>query len=71
VDAGVIVALAFGYVVTAVAALVLYSPIIVLFVVLLLTAGVLQLLVWPLQLLIRKLRRKKKEPPGDQSWLLG
>lgn len=69
VDAGVMVAFAFCYLMTVVAAFVLYSPIIVLFVVLLLAAGVLRLLVWPLQLLIRKLRRHSKEQHRDETWL--
>lgn len=70
-DAGVVVAFAFGYLITVVAAFLLYSPVIVLFVVLLLSAGALRLLVWPLQLLVRRLRRQRKEPPTDQSWLFG
>lgn len=47
----------------------LYSPVLFLVVGLLLTAGVLQLLCWPLVVLVRKLRRKS-EPPQDSSWLL-
>lgn len=65
------VAFAFSYLITVLAAFVLYSPIIVLFVVLLLAAGVLRLLVWPLQLLIRKLRRHSAEQPRDETWLFG
>lgn len=63
------VAFAFSYLITLLAAFVLYSPLIVLFVVLLLAAGVLRLLVWPLQLLIRKLHRQVSEQPKDSPWL--
>lgn len=41
------------------------------FVVLLLAAGVLRLLVWPLQLLIRNLRKHSKDQHRDETWLFG
>jgi hypothetical protein len=58
-----------GYIAAAIGIILLYSPLLVLAVGLLLTAGLLQLLAWPFLVLIRKLRRKP-EPPQDTSWLL-
>jgi hypothetical protein len=68
-DPGAVLAFVAGYIVTAIGVLVLYSPLIVLAVVLLLTAGLLRLLAWPFLALIHKLRRKP-QPPQDASWLL-
>lgn len=68
-DSGAVVALLAGYIATVFGVFLLYSPLIVLAVVLLLMGGMLQLLAWPFIVLIRKLRRKP-EPPQDTSWLL-
>ncbi len=56
-----------GYVATAVIVFLLYSPFVVLFVVLLLAAGVLELMALPLLVLFRRLRRTGK----PDSSLLG
>jgi len=68
-DSGTLLALAGGYIAAGIGVFLLYSPVLFLVVGLLLTAGVLQLLAWPLVVLVRKLRRKS-EPPQDSSWLL-
>lgn len=68
-DASAVLALIGGYIATAVGVFLLYSPVLVLIIGLLLTAGLLQLLAWPFILLVRKLRRKP-ESPNDSSWLL-
>ena len=68
-DPSTVLALIGGYIATAVGVFLLYSPVIVLIIGLLLTAGLLQLLAWPFIALVRKLRRKP-EGPQDSSWLL-
>lgn len=68
-DSGTLLALAGGYIAAGIGVFLLYSPVLFLVVGLLLAAGVLQLLAWPLVVLVRKLRRKS-EPPQDSSWLL-
>lgn len=68
-DPGAVLALIAGYIAAGVGVFLLYSPVLVLVVGLLLTAGLLQLLAWPFVILIRKLRHKPK-PPQDGSWLL-
>ncbi len=68
-DAGAVLGLIGGYIATAVGVFLLYSPVLVLVLCLLLSAGVIQLLAWPFVALFRKLRRKP-EPPSDGSWLL-
>lgn len=68
-DSGAVVALISGYIATVFGVFLLYSPLLVLAVVLLLIGGLLQLLAWPFIVLIRTLRRKP-EPPQDTSWLL-
>jgi hypothetical protein len=68
-DPGAVLALTAGYIATVCGVLLLYSPLIVLTIVLLLTAGLLRLLAWPFLALIHKLRRKP-QPPQDASWLL-
>lgn len=68
-DASVLLALIGGYIATAVGVFLLYSPVLVLIICLLLTAGLLQLLAWPFIALVHKLRRKS-EGPQDSSWLL-
>jgi hypothetical protein len=69
VDPGAVLALMAGYIAAGVGVFLLYSPVLVLVVGLLLTAGLLQLLAWPFVVLIRNLRHKPK-PPQDGSWLL-
>lgn len=68
-DSGAVLALITGYIATVFGVLLLYSPLIVLVLVLLLTTGLLRLLAWPFLALIHKLRRKP-QPPRDASWLL-
>ena len=68
-DAGAVLGLIGGYVAAGITVFLLYSPVLVLVVCLLLTAGVLRLLAWPFLFLFHKLRRKP-EPPADNSWLL-
>ena len=70
-DTGVMTAYIVGYLITAITVFVFCLPAIAPFVILLLVAGVLRVVVWPLELLIRKLRRHPKETQTDQSWLLG
>jgi hypothetical protein len=69
-DAGTISGFIMAYVATLAAVFLLYSPIIVLTVALLLAGGVLQLLLLPLAILIRKLKRSEPESTMDGSWLL-
>lgn len=60
-----------GYIATALTVFLLYSPVLVLFVVLLVVAGILQLVALPFLVLIRRLRgRGKLDSPSDASWLL-
>ena len=60
-----------GYIATAIAVFLLYSPVLVLFAVLLLTAGILQLIALPFIVMIRRLRRRgKSDSPSDGTWLL-
>lgn len=68
-DSGTLLALAGGYIAAGIGVFLLYSPVFVLFVGLLLAAGLLQLLAWPVVVLVRKLRRRH-DPPQDSSWLL-
>ena len=68
-DPGTVLALIGGYIATAIGVFLLYSPVIVLMIGLLLTAGLLQLMAWPFIVLVRKLRRKP-ERPQDNTWLL-
>lgn len=70
-DAGAILEFILGYVATGIGVFLLYSPVIVLLVVLLMAAGLLKLLLWPFSILLRKWRRRKRgsEPPTDGSWL--
>lgn len=68
-DAGTILGFAAGYVAVVAGIFFLYLPVIILFIALLIAGGVLQLLLMPFAMLIRKLRRR---PPADldASWLL-
>jgi hypothetical protein len=65
-----ILALIGGYLATAFTVFLLYSPVLILVVVLLLIAGILQLIALPFIVLIRRLRgRGKSESPSDGTWL--
>ncbi|BAS18548.1 hypothetical protein AHiyo8_pI68520 (plasmid) [Arthrobacter sp. Hiyo8] len=74
-DAQWIVGFAGGYVAAAVTVFLLYLPFLVLFGVLLLAAGLLELLALPFQVLFRRLRRLRgRGKPGSSSggsWLPG
>jgi hypothetical protein len=69
-DAGTVTTFIAGYIAAVIAVFLLYSPVLVLFVALLIVAGVIQLLAWPFIILVRKLRRRRPQPPSDASWLL-
>lgn len=65
-----VAALLGGYLAAVIAVFLLYSPVLLLFVGLLITAGIVQLLAWPFIILARKLHRRRPDPPSDASWLL-
>lgn len=69
-DAGTILGFTLAYVATLAGVFLLYSPIIVLVVALLLAGGLLQLLLLPLAILIRKVKRTEPQSTMDGSWLL-
>lgn len=69
-DAGIILGFVFGYIATIVAVFLLFLPVVVLFVALLMAAGVLQLLLLPFVILIRKVRGSKPNTDMDGSWLM-
>lgn len=70
-DAQSVLAFIGGYVAAAVMVFLLYLPVLALFVVLLVVAGILQLIALPFILLIRRLRgRESLDSPSDGSWLL-
>jgi uncharacterized membrane protein (Fun14 family) len=68
-DAGTILGFRFGYVAAMAGIFLLYVPDIILVVFLLIAGGVLQLLVLPFALLLRRLRRRP-EQDTDALWLL-
>jgi uncharacterized membrane protein (Fun14 family) len=68
-DAGTILGFSFGYVAAMAGIFLLYVPDIILVVFLLIAGGVLQLLVLPFALLLRRLRRRQ-EQDTDALWLL-
>ena len=68
-DAGTILGLIVGYLATITGVFLLYAPMIVMVLALLVVAGVLQLLLMPFVLLIRRLRRRS-QADTDPSWLL-
>lgn len=68
-DAGTILGLSVGYLAAMTGVFLLYSPIIIMLLALLVTAGLLQLLLMPFVLLIRRLRRRTQSDT-DASWLL-
>lgn len=59
-----------GYLAVLVGIFFLYLPYLILLVLLLLAAGILQLLLLPFALLARKLRRNRPGPAPDSSWIL-
>ncbi|MDQ0769118.1 putative membrane protein (Fun14 family) [Pseudarthrobacter defluvii] len=70
-DAGTVLGFIAGYVATLAGVFLLYLPVLALVVALLVAAGFLQLLLLPVAILVRKLRRSKPEPDTDGSWILG
>jgi uncharacterized membrane protein (Fun14 family) len=68
-DTGTILGFSFGYVAAMAGIFLLYVPDIILVVFLLIAGGVLQLLVLPFALLLRRLRRRQ-EQDTDALWLL-
>lgn len=68
-DTGTILGLIVGYLATLTGIFLLYSPAIILFIVLLVAGGILQLLLMPFVLLIRRLRRQPQKDTHP-SWLL-
>ncbi|UKA69095.1 hypothetical protein LFT44_21480 (plasmid) [Arthrobacter sp. FW306-05-C] len=69
-DPGTILGFSTGYLTALVGIFLLYLPYLVLLVTLLIAAGILQLLLLPFAILIRKLRRTKPRPIPDNSWIL-
>lgn len=69
-DAGTILGFILGYFATAAGVFLLYLPVIVLVIVLLIAGGVLQLLLLPFVLLVKRIRRSRPKPDMDGSWLL-
>lgn len=68
-DAGTILGLTFGYLAAMIGVFLLYAPIILVFVALLVVAGILQLLLMPFILLVKRLRGRP-QTDTDPSWLL-
>jgi hypothetical protein len=68
-DAGTILGLIFGYFAATAGIFLLYFPNIILIVALLIAGGMLQLLLLPFALLVRRLRQRP-QPDTDASWLL-
>lgn len=69
-DAGTILGLSVGYLAALFCIFLLYLPDLILVVALLIAAGILQLLLLPFALLIRKLHRTTKRPDTDNAWIL-
>ncbi|GGH92146.1 hypothetical protein ACFFGR_04635 [Arthrobacter liuii] len=70
-DAGTVLGFIGGYVATIAGVFLLYLPVLALFVALLVAAGVLQLLLLPFVILLRKVRRSRPGPDTENSWMLG
>jgi uncharacterized membrane protein (Fun14 family) len=70
-DAGTILGFIAGYLATLAGVFLLYLPVIALFVALLVAAGVLQLLLLPLIILVRRMRHRTSDQNTDGSWILG
>jgi uncharacterized membrane protein (Fun14 family) len=68
-DTGTILGYIFGYLAAMAGIFLLYLPVIILVVVLLIAGGVLQLVLLPFALLIRKLRRRP-QAGTDAEWFL-
>ena len=65
-DAGTVLGFAVAYLATLAGVFLLYSPVLVLVVALLISAGLLRLLLLPFTLLLRKIRRRAPaQEPGD------
>ena len=69
-DTGTILGFFFGYVATVAGVFLLYSPVLFLVIALLVAAGILKLLLLPLAILIRRIRRSQPERDMDSDWLL-
>ncbi|WP_181365057.1 hypothetical protein [Arthrobacter sp. HMWF013] len=69
-NAETILGFSVGYLAVLVGIFLINLPYVILFVLLLIAAGILQLLLLPLALLIRKLRRTKTRSTQDSSWIL-
>ena len=69
--AGTVLGFIMGYFATLAGVFLLYLPVIALFVALLVAAGVVQLLLLPFVILIRKIRHGKAAADTDESWLPG
>lgn len=69
-DAATLLGFIVGYIAATAGVFLLYSPVIALFVALLLAAGVLQLLLLPFIIVIRKMRRPQPEQHSDGGWIL-
>lgn len=59
-----------GYLAALIGIFLIYLPYIILLVLLLIGAGVLQLLLLPFALVVRKLRRARPRPSQDSAWIL-
>ena len=70
-DSGTILGFMAGYIATLAGVFLLYLPVLALFVALLVAAGVLQLLLLPIAILARRLRRTPFTSDTDGSWILG
>ena len=70
-DSGTILGFMAGYIATIAGVFLLYLPVLALFVALLVAAGVLQLLLLPIAILVRRLRRTPSTSDTDGSWILG
>ena len=70
-DSGTILGFMAGYIATLAGVFLLYLPVLALFVALLVAAGVLQLLLLPIAILVRRLRRTPSTSDTDGSWILG
>lgn len=70
-DAGTVLGFAMAYLATVAGVFLLYSPVLVLVVALLVSAGLLRLVLLPFTLLLRKIRRTAPAQETDDSWFPG
>jgi len=70
-DAGTVLGFIMGYIATLAGVFLLYLPVLALIVALLVAAGVVQLLLLPFIILIRRVRHSKAAHDTDGSWILG